>query len=319
MISVVIPLFNEEASIKALYERLMQAAPQWNMPYEIIFVDDGSQDRTCQLIKEKCAENQNLKLVRLSRNFGHQVAFSAGMKYAKGNAVVLMDGDLQDPPELISSFIKHWKQGYEIVYAIRKNRKEGFFKKMAYATFYKINNKLSYINIPENAGDFSLLDARVVHIINNEMTEYNRFIRGMRAYAGFKQIGVEFNRAERVAGEPKYTYRKLLKLAFDGFLDYSSIPLRLATYLGFAISFITFSIGLFFIVHRIFDFKVLGYSPSDTPGLATLAVGVFFLGGVILLSLGLIGEYLGRIYLEVKKRPVFIVDELVNLSAEKTE
>ncbi len=312
MISIVIPLYNEEENVPHLYSRLTEAAPLWKEPYEIIFVDDGSYDQTLSLLQNLCKKDKQIKTIRLSRNFGHQAAISAGIRQAKGDAVVIMDGDLQDPPEELPRFLDKWREGYQVVYAIRKNRKEPFFKKIAYKLFYRLLGMISNISIPLDSGDFCVMDRKVVQVLNNDMTEHSRFVRGLRAYAGFRQAGVEYERAERAAGEVKYTFRKLLKLALDGLLDFSTFPLRIATYLGFLIAIPSFFVGLFFVIHRIFDFKFLGHSATDTPGLASLAVGVFFLGGVIMIMLGVIGEYIGRIYFEVKKRPFYIIDEIYN-------
>ncbi len=312
MISIVIPLFNEEENVHQLYRRLTAAAPLWQDSYEVLFVDDGSVDNTISLLKEICLSDKHIKIVKLSRNYGHQAAISAGIKNAKGDAVVIMDGDLQDPPEELPKFLAKWREGYHVVYAIRTKRKEGFFKKVAYKSFYRLLKVISNIDIPLDSGDFCVMDKKVVKVLNNDITEQSRFVRGLRAYSGFKQIGIEYERAERAAGEVKYTFKKLMKLAIDGLLDFSTFPLRIATYLGLFISLPSFFIGIFFIIHRIFNFKILGYSPSDTPGLASLAVGVFFIGGVILLILGIIGEYIGRIYFEVKRRPFYIVEEIIN-------
>jgi dolichol-phosphate mannosyltransferase len=312
MISIVIPLFNEEENVDQLYKRLTAASPLWQDEYEILFVDDGSFDNTFPMLMKICDVDKHIRIVKLSRNFGHQAAISAGIKNAKGDAVVIMDGDLQDPPEELPKFLAKWREGYHVVYAIRTKRKEGFFKKMAYRSFYRLLKVISNIDIPLDSGDFCVMDKKIVKVLNYDITEQSRFVRGLRAYSGYKQIGIEYERAERAAGEVKYTFKKLMKLAIDGLLDFSTFPLRIATYLGLFISLPSFFVGIFFIIHRIFNFKVLGYSPSDTPGLASLAVGVFFIGGVILLILGIIGEYIGRIYFEVKRRPFYIVEEVYN-------
>jgi polyisoprenyl-phosphate glycosyltransferase len=310
MISIVIPLFNEEANVDHIYKRLLASSKSWKENYEIIFVDDGSFDNTLFLLKELCKLDPNVKIIKLSRNFGHQAAISAGIRKTKGDAVIIMDGDLQDPPEELHKFLDKWREGYHVVFAIRRKRKENIFKRSAYSIFYRVLHLISDINIPLDSGDFCIMDKKVVKILNDEMQEYHRFVRGLRAYAGFKQIGIEYERSERAAGEVKYTYRKLIKLAIDGLLDFSVFPLRIAIYIGFVFAFPSFIIGLFFIIHRILNFKFLGYSPSDTPGLASLAVGIFFLGGIILIILGVIGEYIGRIYSEVKKRPFYIIEEI---------
>ena len=299
-----------------LYERLVNSSLSWGEDFEVILIDDGSADRSLAMMKGFSEQNERFKTLKLSRNFGHQAAISAGIKYAKGDAVVIMDGDLQDPPEELPRFLAKWREGYEVVYAIRRKRKEGFFKKAAYKIFYRVLGWVSEIEIPLDSGDFCVMDRKVVNALVKEMPEQNRFVRGLRAYAGFKQIGVEYERAERAAGEPKYTFRKLVRLAVDGLLDFSTFPLRMATYLGFLIAIPSFLAGIFFIFHRLLNFKIMGYSPEDTPGLATLAVGLFFLSGVMLIMMGIIGEYLGRIYKEVKRRPFFIVDELIEKESE---
>ncbi len=310
MISVVIPLYNEEENIPQLKERLVKATESWSEPFECVLVNDGSHDKTPQMLNQLAEEDSRFRIIHFSRNFGHQPAISAGIHHAKGDAVIIMDGDLQDPPEILLEFINKWKEGYEVVYAVRTKRKEGFFKKLGYATFYRVLHAISDIDIPLDSGDFCLMDRKVVNALNQEMPENIRFIRGMRAYAGFKQIGVTYERQERAAGEVKYTFKKLMGLAIDGLIGFSIFPLRLATYFGFLVAFPSFFAGIFFIVHRLLNFKIFGYSPEDTPGIATLAVAIFFLGGIILIILGIIGEYLGRIYIEVKKRPFYIVDSI---------
>ncbi|HRN93667.1 MAG: glycosyltransferase family 2 protein [Chitinophagales bacterium] len=315
MISIVIPIYNESIILQQLYDRLVSAAPLWKEDYEIILVDDGSQDNSLEQMRKFAEANPHFRILKLSRNFGHQPAISAGIKYAKGDAVIIMDGDLQDPPEELPRFLAKWKEGYHVVYAVRTKRKEGFFKKLAYKVFYRVLARISDIEIPIDSGDFCIMDRKVVDVLNINMPENIRFVRGLRAFAGFKQIGVEYERAERAGGEVKYTFSKLMKLAIDGIFDFSTFPLRLATYLGLLISIPSFILGIFFIFHRLLNFKVFGYSPSDTPGMATLAVAMFFLGGVVLVILGVMGEYLGRIYIEVKRRPFYLVEEeIVNQS-----
>ncbi|MFN3848386.1 MAG: glycosyltransferase family 2 protein [Spirosomataceae bacterium] len=311
MISIVIPIYNEEENLDNLYNRLTAAAPSWNEDYEIVLVDDGSRDKSLTMMRVMAAKDSHVRVVKLSRNFGHQPAISAGIKVAKGDAIIIMDGDLQDPPEELYRFLDKWREGYEVVYAVRTKRKEGFFKKLAYSSFYRLLAWVSDIEIPLDSGDFCVMDRKVVNVLVEEMPEQIRFVRGMRAYAGFKQVGVTYERAERAAGEVKYTFKKLMKLALDGLFGFSSFPLRLATYMGFFISIPSFLIGIFFILHRIIGFKVFGHSPEETPGTATLAVGMYFLSGVILIILGILGEYIGRIYIEVKRRPFFVIDEVI--------
>ena len=310
MISIVIPILNEQENLTQLKERLIQASPLWNEGFEIILVDDGSTDKSLEIMKSFSSNDNRFRIIKLSRNFGHQAAISAGIKMSKGDAVIVMDGDLQDPPEELPRFLKKWREGFHVVYAIRKNRKEAWYKKIAYKVFYLLLSKISDIEIPLDSGDFCVMDRKVVDILNDKILEQNRFVRGLRAYAGFKQIGVEYDRAERAAGQVKYTFKKLLQLALNGLFDFSAFPLRLATYLGLIVSFFSFFSGIFFLIHRIFDFKIFGHSPADVPGIASLALGVFFLGGVTLLVLGIMGEYLGRIYFEVKKRPFYIIEDV---------
>lgn len=309
MISIVIPIFNESEILPILYSRLNAAAPLWKEDYEIILIDDGSTDSSLEIMRGFAQQDPHYIILKLSRNFGHQPAITAGIKHAKGDAVIVMDGDLQDPPEELPRFLDKWREGFYVVYAVRTKRKEGFFKRFAYKAFYRILDKVSEIKIPLDSGDFCVMDRKVVNVLNKEMPENIRFVRGLRAFAGFRQTGVAYERAERAGGEVKYTFKKLVKLAIDGIFDFSTLPLRLATYLGLFISIPSFLLGLFFILHRILDFKIWGYSPQDTPGIATLAVAMFFIGGVILVILGVIGEYLGRIYIEVKKRPFYLVEE----------
>ena len=312
MISVVIPLFNEEENIPQLSRRLNEATKNWKDDVEVVLVNDGSSDRTEVMLNEIALADEKYRIIHFSRNFGHQPAISAGIKHAKGDAIIIMDGDLQDPPEILEDFIAKWKEGYDVVYAIRTKRKEGFFKKVAYFIFYRILHVISDIDIPLDSGDFCLMDRKVVDAMNDQMPEHLRFVRGLRAYAGFKQIGLSYERHERAAGEVKFTFTKLVQLALDGLFGFSIFPLRMATYFGFLVAIPSFLAGIFFIVHRIFDFKLLGYSPQDTPGIATLAVAIFFLSGVMLIILGIIGEYIGRIYIEDKKRPFYIVSNTVS-------
>jgi dolichol-phosphate mannosyltransferase len=311
MISIVIPIYNEEENLQNLYTRLANAAPSWKEDYEIVLIDDGSRDSSLTMMRVMAEKDTHVRVIKLSRNFGHQPAISAGIQEAKGDAIIIMDVDLQDPPEELYRFLDKWREGYEVVYAIRTKRKEGFFKKIAYSSFYRIMAAISDIEIPLDSGDFCVMDRKVVNVLVHDMPEQIRFIRGMRAYAGFKQIGVTYERAERAAGEVKYTLKKLIQLALDGLFGFSSFPLRLSTYLGITIAIPSLIVGVFFLIHRLFGFKVFGHTPEETPGLASLAVGMFFLGGVMLTMLGIIGEYISRIYIEVKKRPFFVIDEII--------
>ncbi len=317
MISIVIPIFNEEENIQNLFKRIVDSSKMWNDNFEVLLVNDGSSDSSLQLMTEINEHDDRFKIVNLSRNFGHQAAITAGIKLASGDAVIVMDGDLQDPPEELHRFIDKWREGFDVIYAIREKRKESFFKKIAYKLFYRILRIVSEIDIPLDSGDFCVMDRKVVNVLNNEMPEKSRFVRGLRAFAGFKQVGVKYERAERAAGEVKYTLSKLIKLAIDGIFDFSTLPLRIAIYLGLTVAGLSFLIGIYMIIHKLFKVEFFGYAPAETPGIITLAIGIFFLGGLTLIVLGVIGEYIGRIYFEVKRRPFYIVEEFYTKKIKK--
>ncbi|MDP2905306.1 MAG: glycosyltransferase family 2 protein [Candidatus Omnitrophota bacterium] len=303
--SVVVPIYNEEKNIPELHARLAKVMGSLNKPYEIIYVNDGSVDGSSGLLGKIAALDKNVKIVELSRNFGHQAAVSAGIWYTKGEATIILDADLQDPPALIPEFIKKWQEGYNVVYGIRRKRKESFLKRSCYFIFYRIQEKTAKIKIPLDAGDFCLIDKKVSDILKN-MPERNRFIRGMRSWVGFSQAGVEYDRDARFSGKPKYGFRKLMRLAFDGIYSFSDIPLKMSLIAGFFISLMCF----LFIIYIVYQRIVHGTSAY---GIATIAVSILFLGGIQLIAIGVIGEYIGRIYDEVKQRPVFIVKNLINL------
>jgi dolichol-phosphate mannosyltransferase len=298
--TVVIPIFNEEETIPELWRRLINVFKQLDGKKEVIFVNDGSTDESLKILTDLSWKYSEIKILDLSRNFGHQCAISAGIDHANGNAVVLMDGDLQDPPEVILDFVNKWEKGYDVVYAIRKNRKENYLKRLAFKLFYRIFFVLTGLkSIPLDAGIFSLIDRNVVNVLRC-MPERNKYISGLRAYAGFRHTGIPVERSVRYRGKPRVTIAKLFKLAFDGIFSFSIVPLRIATFLGliFAVlSFIIGSVGLYF--KFILDREFLSWSY----GLTT----TFFMGGVQLIFLGIIGEYMGRIYEEVKQRPYYII------------
>lgn len=315
MISLVVPIFDEEQTLPLLRERLLASAPSWQEEWEVVLVDDGSRDRSLERMEQMALDDPRFRVIKLSRNFGHQAAISAGLRHAEGDAVVVLDGDLQDPPEEVGRLVARWREGHDVVYAIRRERKEGLAKRIAYATFYRVLAWMSDIQIPVDSGDFCLMDRKVVDALVRELPENVRFVRGLRAYVGFRQTGVEIERHSRAAGEPKYTWRGLAKLAVSGLFGFSFVPLRLATTLGFLVAVPSFLMGVFFIVHRVFGFPVFGRYATETPGLASLAVGLFFLAGVMLIILGILGEYVGLIYLEVKRRPSFIVEREISQRA----
>lgn len=314
MLSIVIPVYNEEEVLEILYERLLENSVHWEQDFEVILVDDGSRDRSLQIAKEINARDNRFKTVSFSRNFGHQIAVSAGLKYVTGDVVAVMDADLQDPPEFMLELLKKWKEGYEVVFAVRQGRKENIFKRSAYWLFYRILYWAAEISIPLDTGDFCVMDKKVVRLLNS-LPEKNRFVRGLRSWLGFRQIGIPFERGSRFAGEVKYTLSKLFKLAFDGVVGFSYKPLQLFGYFGFMVSF--FSIFLLFLLglDKLFGLNLTPYD-LDKTGYFPLFFAVLFLGGVQLIGLGLMGEYLGRVFDEVKNRPLFLVKELVGISEE---
>lgn len=315
MISIIIPIYNEKENLNNLYNQLKNVIHLLNDEFEIIFVNDGSKDNSLEIMRGIAGKDGSVRILNLSRNFGHQAAISAGIARAVGDAIIIMDGDLQDPPEEIKHFIEKWKEGYDIIYAIRKNRKENILKRIIYAMFYRFLRLISDIDIPIDSGDFCLMDRRVVNIINQNMPETIRFIRGLRAYTGFRQVGLEYERHRRAAGKTKYTFLKLFKLALDGLLGFSIFPLKIAILLGFLIAVPSCVMGLVIFAGKIFNFTIFGRTPGAVPGFTTLAIGMFFLGGVILFVLGVIGEYIGRIYYEVKKRPTYIIESEYSLKS----
>ncbi len=307
--SVVIPIFNEEEILPELWRQLSDVLQRINGSSEVIFINDGSIDNSLEFLREINQQYPEVKIINFSRNFGHQSALSAGIDHANGKAVILMDGDLQDSPEAIISFSRLWQQGYDVVYAIRKNRKEKLLKRLAFKSFYYIQRKLSGIITPMDAGIFSLMDRKVILTLR-QMPERNKYLSGLRAYAGFKQIGVYVERGPRYRGEPKVSVSKLFKLAFDGIFSFSTIPLKMATFLGLVSAIVSFIIGLIGLYVKF----VLGQEfLSWAYGLTT----TFFMGGVQLLSLGIIGEYIGRIYDEVRQRPYYIVNEKIGFEEKK--
>lgn len=303
--SIVIPIYNEEENLPELQARLIAATAHLDQPFEVILVDDGSKDRSYELMSRIHQQDPRFKIVRLSRNFGHQVAISAGMDSVSGDATLILDGDLQDPPELIASLVAKWKEGFEVVYAIRTKRKEGLLKRFAYALFYRFLRKVSAIEIPLDSGDFCLMDKRVVNAVQS-LPERMRFVRGLRSWVGFRQVGVPYERDHRFAGASKYTFRMLLGFAYDGIFSHTTAPLRVSVYIGFIIALFAIMGGMFVIYEKLsHDIPIAGWS-------STIVV-ITFLGGIGLFTLGIIGEYISRIYEEVKQRPLYIVRERLGL------
>lgn len=303
IVSIVIPLYNEEDTIPFLTKRLEGVLSRFPIKTEIVFVNDGSNDNTHAMIKKVAQEKSNFVAVNLSRNFGHQMAVSAGLSICSGTeAILVMDGDLQDPPELVSKFYEKFKEGYDVVYAVRKKRKEGFFKKAAYKTFYRLLNSISYIKLPLDSGDFCLMSRRVVDTMN-KMPEESRYLRGMRSWIGYKQVGIEYERAERAAGEPKYDFKMLLKLAYNGIFNFSDYPIKLVTRIGI-FGMVASSLYLSYVLYLRLTSDVV---PTGFTGLLLI---ITLFGSLQLISIGMIGEYIIRIFFQVKKRPLFIIDEI---------
>jgi len=305
-LSIIIPCFNEEEVLAPLRARLLETLERLDLSWEVVCVDDGSSDRTLELLSNLHHQDERFKVVGLSRNFGHQAAIAAGLRYATGDAVTIMDADLQDPPEVLTDCIQRWREGYDVIFAIRQSRPEGVLKRAAYKSFYRVLKAIADIEVPLDSGDFCLMDRRVADVLR-EMPERNIFMRGMRAWSGFRQIGVAYRRDPRIAGRTKYPAHKLFHLAFDGIISFSTLPLRLATWFGLLVVLLCFvAVGLV-VIWRIFGLEFMGHTAKDIPGWAAGIVSVLFLGGVQLLILGVMGEYLGRIYGEVKLRPRWVV------------
>ena len=306
--SIIAPCFNEEGVLRELQRRLREVMDQTGEPWELVLVNDGSRDRTAEIMRELHAADPRVKVVDFARNFGHQIAVTAGLDFALGDAVVIIDADLQDPPEVILAMIDCWKEGYEVVYAVRTERKgETWFKEFTAKLFYRIIYRITDVDIPLDTGDFRLMDRKVVEAMK-QMREKYRFIRGMTSWVGFRQTGVEYVREERYAGETHYPFRKMFKFALDAITSFSYAPLQMATYLGFIIAGFSAIAALLVVFARLF----MGATPFY--GQATTLVAVLFLGGVQLITLGIIGEYLGRIYDEVKGRPLYVVREALGFA-----
>jgi len=304
--SLVVPIWNEALVIPELYRRVLETMDSTGERWELICVNDGSRDQSLALLLALHAEDARVKIIDFSKNFGHQVAITAGADYAGGDAVIVMDADLQDPPDVVLRLIEQWRKGYEVVYAVRAKRTgETWFKLFSARLFYRLLKRIADIDIPLDAGDFRLMDRRVV-LAMRQLREKHRFMRGLSSWVGFKQIGVEYERAERFAGETKYPLRKMVRLALNAITSFSYLPLQLATYFGFTLA----ALSLLGILLTIF-LRLSG--SSAFAGQATTLVSVLFLGGIQLIFLGIIGEYLGRIYDEVKQRPLYIVSHTYGL------
>jgi dolichol-phosphate mannosyltransferase len=300
--SVVVPVFNETGCLDELYRRVKEVMDQTKDTWELVLVDDGSTDGSSDLIHKYAEEDERVRPVIFARNYGHQLAVTAGMDYSRGDAVIVIDADLQDPPEVMSELIAKWREGYEVVYAVREEREgESWFKLFTASLFYKVIYKITDIKIPMNSGDFRLLDRKVVNVMNS-MREHQRFLRGMSVWTGFRQIGVSYKRAPRFAGSTKYPLKKMIKLALTAITSFSFLPLQLATWFGAIITAASFVLLVVMIILRLTHSIFLG-------GQAATLIAVLFIGGVQLLVLGILGEYIGRIYDEVKGRPLYTTRE----------
>lgn len=302
--SIVVPVFNEDRILPELLRRMSAVMDDLEGPGELLLVDDGSTDRSLELIRKSREANERVRYISFARNFGHQNAVSAGLTFARGQAVIVIDGDLQDPPELIPSMVEKWQQGYQVVYAQRHRRlREGLIKRIAAYTFYRVLRQLASVDLPLDAGDFCLMDRQVVDLLNS-MPERNRYLRGLRCWVGFRHIGISFDREPRFAGKPKYTFRKSFGLALNSVVGFSTTPLRLATYIGLLAASGAIIMALLILYWRLFQ------SHSPVAGHTIIAMAYFFLGAVQLICIGILGEYIGRIYDEVKGRPLYTLKEV---------
>lgn len=307
-LGVVVPLFDEIESVVELHSRLMAVLDDLPLSFELLYVNDGSRDRTGEVLDAFADRDPRVRVLHLSRNFGHQAAVSAGLAHVQGDAVVVMDGDLQDPPEVIPAFLERWREGYDVVYAVRTKRKEGAVKRAGYFLFYRLLRAVADLDLPLDSGDFCLMDRRVVDSLAS-LPERERFVRGLRTFVGFRQVGVTYERSARVAGTPKYTLPRLAGLAIDGIVNFSSLPLKFVTALGFLVTMM----GLLFASVLLGSALLQGEAPA---GWSVVLAALVVVGGGQLLALGLVGEYVRRIFVEVKGRPTYIVSEVRTMRRE---
>ena len=307
-VSVIVPMYFEEQVAKECYERLKKVFDELeNYEREFIFINDGSTDKTEEILEEIATQDKTVKVIVFSRNFGHQCAVTAGLKFATGDAIVIMDADLQDPPELIGEMLLLWEAGNEVVYGKRKTRKgESKFKLLSAKMFYAMLNKLSDVEIPKDTGDFRLVDRKVVEVMNG-LPEHNKFLRGLFSWTGFRQVAYEYERQERLAGKTKYPLKKMMKLSFDGIVGFSNKPLKLIGGLGLISIVISFAILLYSLLSYCFQLNQL------TPGWTSIMVTVTFFAGIQLLGIWILSEYIGRIYDEARNRPQYIIDKTINI------
>jgi len=312
VISVVVPALNEQETIAELHRRVTSAAEQWGEDHELLIVDDGSTDNTIGILEQLARVDPRLKVISLTRNFGHQAAVTAGLHHARGSIICVLDADLQDPPEEILPFINRVRDDMDVVYAVRTNRKEGVFKRASYFLYYRILRRLAALDIPLDAGDFCVMRAEVVRAIN-ELPERNRFVRGLRTWVGFRQAGMSYERSARFAGQAKYNFARLIGLAVDGIVNFSYRPLHLIVLLGLTVGALAFLIGVVVLVQYVGDYTILGYNPRQARGWTSLALTLLFSSAVQLFCLGILGEYLGRLFEEAKRRPVYLVRQRIGV------
>lgn len=299
VLSVVVPIYNEEMNVRKLYDRLINSLGSLGVGFELVFINDGSKDASMPIIISMAEENSSVKYIDLSRNFGHQIAITAGIENAVGEYIVIMDGDGQDPPELIPALFKRAQEGYEVVYAKRKSRQgETWLKKITAKLFYRLLSKMTKVNIPLDTGDFRLIHRKIQRVLK-QMPEQDKYLRGQIAWIGFNTTFLEYDREERMGGETKFSYSKMLKFAMDGVVSFSSWPLKLATILGFSVSVVAFGMILYSIYQKLFGYTIQGWT--------SLQISILFIGGVQLIGMGMLGEYISRVSENVKNRPTYIV------------
>jgi dolichol-phosphate mannosyltransferase len=309
LLSIVLPVYNEEAVLPESYRRLsaMRATfASYELEYELVFVNDGSRDGSAEMLDALAATDPRTRVVHLARNFGHQAAITAGIELARGDVVAVMDCDLQDPPEVLPDFLERWREGYDVIFAIRQARKEWLGKRAAYWVFYRLLSAISELDIPLDSGDFCVMDRSAVNLLNG-LPERQRFVRGLRSWVGLRQTGVAYQREARFAGTPKYTFKSLLKLALDGLVSFSSVPLRLITRFGLLSGLAAMLLTIWVLIGAL-------TTTATPPGWASLGIIVLVMGAIQLVSLGVLGEYLSRVFLEVKARPTYLVARIVESS-----
>lgn len=298
--------------MEELYRRVSAAAAGWGDDFELIIVDDGSTDRTLAICERLANSDRRLKVVSLTRNFGHQPAVTAGLHCATGDIVAIMDADLQDPPEVLRLFLDKIHEGYDVVYAVRTKRKEGLVKRLCYHLYYRLLKRLATIDIPLDSGDFCLMRRDVVRALN-ALPERSRFVRGLRTWVGYRQVGLAYERQARLAGEPKYTFRKLLKLALDGIINFSYQPLQLILFTGILLGLLCLALGVFIVIQYLADWTILGFNPRQARGWTSITFLLLFCSAIQMFCIGVLGEYIGRLFEESKQRPIYVTRKRINL------